>query len=183
MMAILKDFKVAVLIADGFEEVEMTQPTEALEKEGAIVKIISPSKNLVKSWKFKDWGNDFPVDIDLKSAKAESFDALLLPGGVINPDTLRITPGAVEFVQHFVKANKPIASICHGPWTLINAQAVKGKKMTSWPSLEADLENAGANWVNEQVVRDGKLVTSRKPDDIPAFNKTMIELFAESKLK
>ena len=127
----------------------------------------------------KEWGNEIPVDIPLSEAKAEGFDALLLPGGVMNPDKLRMQPEAVNFVKQFTDAGKPVAAICHGPWTLIEADAVRGHTLTSWPSLKTDLKNAGANWVDKEVVRDGTLVTSRKPDDIPAFNREMIRLFGE----
>lgn len=175
----LKGIKVAILVADGFEQVELTEPKKALENSGAKTVIVSPVKGKVKGWKHKEWGDEFPVDQDLASAKAEDFDALLLPGGVVNPDTLRITPGAIEFIKKFVDEDKPIAAICHGPWTLINAKAVQGKTITSWPSIKTDLLNAGAKWVDQQVAKDGNIVTSRKPDDIPAFNTAMIELFSE----
>ena len=128
----------------------------------------------------KQWGTEVPVDVPLRSAKAEDFDALLLPGGVMNPDHLRMNPQAVDFVKRFTDEGKPVAAICHGPWTLIEAGAVRGHTLTSWPSLQTDLKNAGANWVDTQVVRDGPLVTSRKPDDIPAFNREMIQMFAEN---
>jgi protease I len=174
----LKGIKVAILVADGFEQVEMTEPKKALDQAGATTKIISPSKGKVKGWKSKNWGDEFPVDTDLNQAKAEEFDALLLPGGVINPDTLRIIPEAIAFIKNFVKSHKPIAAICHGPWTLINAEAVKGKTVTSWASIKTDLINAGAKWVDKEVAIDDNIVTSRKPEDIPAFNKAMIELFS-----
>jgi protease I len=176
----INGIKVAILVADGFEQSEMTEPKKALEQAGAKTTIVSPVKGKVKGWKLKNWGDEFPVDKDLNQAKAEEFDALLLPGGVINPDTLRMNPAAVNFIKSFVKAQKPIAAICHGPWTLINAEAVKGKTVTSWPSIKEDLINAGAKWVDKEVARDNHLVTSRKPDDIPAFNAAIIELFAES---
>ena len=176
----LKGFKVAILIADGFEQVEMTEPKKALDQAGALTTIISPSKGKVKGWKMKNWGDEFPVDKEVGKVKSEEFDALLLPGGVINPDTLRMNEEAVNFVNGFVTSHKPIAAICHGPWTLINAGGVKDKKMTSWPSIKTDLINAGANWVDEEVVIDDNLITSRKPDDIPAFNKAMIERFSKS---
>lgn len=176
----LNGLKVAILVADGFEQVEMTEPKKALDQAGAKTTIISPSKGKVKAWKHTVWGDEFTVDKELNQAKAEDFDALLLPGGVMNPDTLRINPAAINFVKSFVKSHKPIAAICHGPWTLINAEAVEGKKMTSWPSIKIDLINAGANWVDQEVVKDDNIVTSRKPDDIPAFNKTIIELFSQN---
>jgi protease I len=176
----LKGLKVAILVADGFEQVEMTEPKKALDEAGAETSIISPVKGKVKGWKSKNWGDEFPVDKELKQAKADEFDALLLPGGVLNPDTLRMNSEAIDFVKSFVKSNKPIAAICHGPLTLINADAVRGKKLTSYPSIRIDLTNAGAIWVDEKVVKDHHLVTSRKPDDIPAFNKAILELFSES---
>lgn len=174
----LRGLKVAILIADGFEQVEMTEPKKALEEAGAQTFIISPVKGKVKGWKHKVWGDEFPVNQELSHVNAHDFDALLLPGGVINPDTLRLIPEAVDFVKKFIREDKPIAAICHGPLTLINADGVKGKTLTSWPSIKIDLINAGANWVDKQVVSDENLVTSRKPDDIPAFNTGMIELFA-----
>jgi len=173
----LTGLKVAILVADGFEQSEMVEPRKALQFLGAVVDIVSPEKDTVRSWKDKNWSEKFPVNVALALAKADDYHALLLPGGVMNPDTLRINHAAVAFVKKIIEARKPIAAICHGPWTLINAEGVKGKKMTSWPSLELDLTNAGAHWVDQEVVRDVNLVTSRKPDDIPAFNKAMIELF------
>lgn len=177
----IEGLKVAILVADGFEQSEMTEPRKALDEAGAKTFLISPVKGKVKGWKSKEWGDQFPVDRSLDQANAEEYDALLLPGGVINPDTLRITPAAIEFIKSFINANKPIAAICHGPWTLINAEGVEGKTLTSWPSIKVDLLNAGANWVDQQVAKDNQLVTSRKPDDIPAFNQAMIELFSQSK--
>lgn len=171
--------KIAILVTDGFEQVEMTDPKKALETAGAETFIISPSKNKVKGWQHTQWGDEFSVDKELETTHPEDFDALVLPGGVMNPDKLRLNEKAVNFVKTFITNNKPIAAICHGPWTLINADGVKGRTLTSWPSIKVDLINAGAKWIDQEVVRDGKLVTSRKPDDIPAFNKTMIELFGE----
>jgi protease I len=176
----LQGKKVAILVTDGFEQVELIEPRKALDVAGAQTKVISPKDGKVKGWNTKEWDNDVPVDLSLKSAKPEDFDALLLPGGVMNPDHLRMDPQAVAFVKHFTDAGKPVAAICHGPWTLIEAGAVRGKTITSWPSLKTDLKNAGANWVDKEVVSDGTLVTSRKPDDIPAFNREMIRLFAEA---
>jgi protease I len=175
----LKGKKVAILVEKGFEEVEMTQPREALNAAGAETALISPVEKKVKSWDFTKWGKSFPVDVPLAKAQADEYDALLLPGGVINPDRLRINPQAVAFVKSFIDAGKPVAAICHGPWTLIETGAVRGRRMTSWPSLRTDLKNAGANWVDEEVVVDDGLVTSRKPDDIPAFNRKVIEEFKE----
>lgn len=173
--------KVAILVADGFEQVEMTEPRKALEQAGAVARIVSPAEGKVKGWNHTEWGDQFPVDIPLQNASASDFDALVLPGGVMNPDKLRINKTAVQFVKEFFNANKPVAVICHGPWTLINAGVVQGRTITSWPSLQADLQNAGANWVDREVVVDNGLVSSRKPDDIPAFNQKMIEEFREGR--
>jgi len=175
----LDNVRVAILATDGFEEVELTKPREALDQAGAKTVVISPRSGEIRGWAMKDWGDSVHVDATLAEADPADFDALLLPGGVINPDRLRMDPKAVAFVKAFIDANKPIAAICHGPWTLINAGGVKGKRMTSWPSLEMDLRNAGADWVDQESVTDGTLVTSRKPDDIPAFNAAMISLFAQ----
>jgi protease I len=177
----LKGRKVAALVDNGFEQVELTQPKAALEAAGATVHVVSPQRTHVRGWNHKDWGDEVPVDRSLDVASPDSYDALLLPGGVINPDKLRINDRAVQFVRAFVNDGKPIAAICHGPWTLIEANAVQGRKMTSWPSLRSDLRNAGAQWVDQEVVVDHGLVTSRKPDDIPAFNGKMIEEFAEGR--
>jgi len=174
----LDGVKVAILVADGFEQVELTEPRKALEKAGARTTIVSPKRNKVRGWQHTEWGDIFPVDVHLSQADASKYQALLLPGGVMNPDRLRMDSAAVEFVQQFVEAGKPIAAICHGPWTLIEAGAVKQRKMTSWPSLKTDLINAGADWVDQEVVSVDGLVTSRKPDDIPAFNKEMIAAFS-----
>ena len=181
-MDFVKGIKVAILVANGFEQSELTSPKEALDKEGAITKIISPEKGKVFGWKHTDWGNEFTVDIALDDANPDDFDALLLPGGVMNPDKLRLNEKAIAFIKHFIDAEKPIAAICHGPWTLINAGGVKGKTITSWPSIKLDLINAGANWVDKEVIRDGLLVTSRKPDDLPAFNREMLDLFKQEVL-
>jgi protease I len=171
--------KVAILVADGFEQVELTSPKEALEKAGAEIEIISPSGSTVKAWDETKWGKTFKVDVPLKRARPDDYDALLLPGGVMNPDKLRMEETAVEFVRAFFDENKPVAAICHGPWTLINAGVVKGVRLTSYPSIREDLENAGADWVDETVVVDNGLVTSRKPADLAAFNRKMIEEIAE----
>lgn len=174
----LRGKKIAILVANGFEQVELTEPKKALDQAGATTHVISPEEGKVKGWNMKEWGKEIPVDIALEQANAADFDALLLPGGVMNPDHLRMNPDAVSFVKDFTDAGKPVAAICHGPWTLIEAGAVEGHTMTSWPSLKTDLTNAGANWEDREVIRDGKLVTSRKPDDIPAFNREMIAMFA-----
>jgi protease I len=170
---------VAILVADGFEQMEMTEPRQALEAAGAQTTLVSPAQGKVQGWKHFDKGDSFAVDLPLDRADAASFDALLLPGGVANPDQLRMQPKAVAFIRAFFEAGKPVAAICHGLWPLIDAGVVQGRTVTSWPSLKADLTNARAQWVDQEVVTDNGLVTSRKPDDIPAFNRKMIEEFAE----
>ena len=177
----LRNKRIAALVDNGFEQSELLEPKQALESAGAKVDIVSPQNFRVRAWKDSDWGQGVGVDRHLEEANADEYDALLLPGGVMNPDHLRINPTAVRFVKSFVEAGKPIAAICHGPWTLIEAGATKGRRMTSWPSLATDLRNAGAQWVDAECVVDNGLVTSRKPDDIPAFNKKMIEEFAEGR--
>jgi len=176
----LQGKRVAILVADGFEQSELLEPKKALEAAGAKTSIISPEDGSVKGWSEKQWGKSLPVDVPLNSATADNFDALLLPGGVMNPDKLRMTPAAVQFVKAFTDAGKPVAAICHGPWTLVEAGAVRGRKLTSWPSLQTDIRNAGGTWTDEAVVVDKGLVTSRKPADIPAFNREMIRMFAQS---
>jgi protease I len=173
----LNGIKVAILVEDGFEQVELTEPRKALDQAGAHTSIISPKSPRVRGWNFKEWGDELPVDVPLDSARPEDFDALQLPGGVMNPDRLRMNPKAVAFVKAFFDARKPVAVICHGPWTLIEAGVARGRKIASWPSLKTDLRNAGAEWLDQEVVVDGNVVSSRKPDDIPAFNRAMIELF------
>lgn len=177
----LKGKKVAILITDGFEQSEMTEPRKALQEAGAETEIISLEKGKIKGWKDKNWGDEFQVDKEISQANAEDFDALLLPGGLFNPDKLRMDEKAIAFVQSFVKNNKPIAAICHAPLLLINAQAVRGKTLTSYPSIQQDLINAGAKWIDQEVVKDAYLVTSRRPRDIPAFNLAMLELFSTGK--
>jgi protease I len=179
MATSLSGKKIAILVENGFEQVEMTKPRLALEEAGAGTDLVSPQSGRVKGWQHDKWGEVFDVDVSLDEATPEDYDALLLPGGVMNPDKLRANEQAVQFVRAFVKAGKPIAAICHGPWTLINAGGVKGRHLTSWPSLRIDLQNAGAHWSDQEVVTDQGLVTSRKPADIPAFNHKMIEEFAE----
>lgn len=174
----LKGKKVAILVTDGFEQVELLQPREALDKAGAETKVVSLKEGPVKGWDMTKWGKEVPSDLTLDNAKPDDFDALLLPGGVINPDKLRMEPKAVAFVKTFFDANKPVAAICHGPWMVIEAGAARGRKIASWPSLKTDVRNAGAEWVDKEAVTDGNLVTARKPDDIPAFNSAMIELIA-----
>jgi protease I len=177
----LRNKRVAVLVDHGFEQSELVDPRNALQEAGATAEIVSPQARKVKGWQHTNWGDELPVDVPLDQATPENYDALLLPGGVMNPDRLRINAAAVRFVKHFVDTGKPIAAICHGPWTLIEAGAVRGRRMTSWPSLQSDLRNAGADWVDQEVIVDQGLVTSRKPDDIPAFNRKMIEEFAEGR--
>jgi protease I len=172
--------KVAILVADGYEQVELEKPRTALQAAGATTTVVSPQKGEVKGWNATEWGEKIKVELPLERARAEDFDALLLPGGVMNPDKLRMQPAAVAFVKSFFDANKPVAAICHGPWTIIEAGAAKGRKIASWPSLKTDLKNAGAEWKDEEVVVDANLVTSRKPDDIPAFNREMIKLFGQA---
>lgn len=167
--------RVAILATDGFEQVELTEPRKALDEAGAKTEVISPKDGEIKGWKFKEWGDSVKVDKTLDKARPEDYDALVLPGGVMNPDHLRMEPAAADFVRNFVAAGKPVAAICHGPWTLVEAGVVRGKTMTSWPSLKTDLRNAGASWVDQEVCTDGQFITSRKPDDIPAFNKAIIE--------
>ena len=180
----LNGIRVAIVATQGFEQVELTKPKAALEEAGAKVDVISPKAGIksgkIKGWNMTDWGDSVKVDVELSEAKEGNYDALLLPGGVMNPDKLRMDPEAVAFIKSFFTANKPVAAICHGPWTLIEADVVRGKTMTSWPSLQTDLRNAGAKWVDQEVVEDNGLVTSRKPDDIPAFNKRTIELFSKA---
>lgn len=180
----LKGMRVAILATQGFEQVELTKPKAALEDAGAKVDVISPKAGIksgkIKGWNMTDWGDSVKVDVELSEAKGDNYDALLLPGGVMNPDKLRTDPQAIAFVKSFFAANKPVAAICHAPWTLIEADIVRGRTLTSWPSLQTDLRNAGAKWVDEEVAEDNGIITSRKPDDIPAFNKRMIELFSKS---
>jgi protease I len=173
--------KIAILVENGFEQVEMTEPRQALEQAGAQTHIVSPQQGQVQGWNHHDRADQFPVDVPLEQANPDDYDALLLPGGVMNPDQLRTNETAVKFVKSFFTAGKPVAAICHGPWLLVEADVVRGRHVTSWPSLHTDLVNAGAEWVNQEVVADQGLVTSRKPDDIPAFNRKMIEEFAEGR--
>lgn len=175
----LKNRKIAIVVEKGFEQVELEEPRKALQQAGAKTEIVSPVKGKVKAWNFQDWGEEFPVDKQIEQARAQDYDGLLLPGGVMNPDKLRRNEDVLNFVRAFFEAGKPVAVICHGPWTLIDAGVARGRKITSWPTLQMDLKNAGADWVDQEVVVDNGLVSSRKPDDIPAFNKKMIEQFAE----
>lgn len=176
--------KIAILATYGVEQVELTSPKKALIKEGAIVHVISPHKGItggkIKAWNLVKWGDSIKVDVSLSNADVDDYDGLHLPGGVINPDILRMNDDAVEFVRRFFDLQKPVSSICHGPWILIEAGVVNGTTLTSWPSLKTDLRNAGANWVNEKVVKDGNLVTSRGPQDLSAFNKKIVEHFRQA---
>lgn len=181
MASDLKGCRVAVLATDGVEQVELTEPVKALREKGAEVSLVAPKAGKIQGFDHHDKKDPIPVDRTLDQAKPDEFEALLLPGGVISPDALRLEPKAIAFVKHFVQTGKPIAAICHGPWTLIDAGGVKGRKITSWPSLQTDLRNAGAEWVDQEVVADQGLVTSRNPQDIPAFNRKMIEEFAEGR--
>jgi protease I len=173
--------RVAILATNGFEESELKSPKQALEEQGWTAEIVSLESGSIKSWAEKDWGPEYKVDRVLSDASASDYDALVLPGGVINPDLLRREEKAIQFVKDFFEQKKPVAAICHGPQLLINAEVVEGRKLTSFPSVRKDLENAGANWVDKEVVTDNGLVTSRTPDDLPAFNKKMIEEIKEGK--
>jgi len=176
----LQGKRVAILMTDGVEQVEYTGPRSFLEEQGAQVTLVSPkpSGDEIQGFNHMDLGDKFKVELDVRDARPADFDALVLPGGVANPDQLRLSTEAITFIREFGRENKPIAAICHGPWTLIDADLVTGKRMTSWPTLQLDLQNAGAQWTDEQVVVDGKLVTSRKPDDIPAFNQAILSELA-----
>jgi protease I len=176
-MADIANRRIAVLATDGFEQVELTEPVKALKQAHAQVVVVSPKSGQIQGMNHHEKGDKITVDQELSAVSADQFDALVLPGGVANPDTLRTNPQAVAFVRHFVQSGKPIAAICHGPWTLIEADGVRGRRMTSWPSLHTDLKNAGARWEDQSVVVDGNLVTSRKPDDLSDFCREMINLF------
>ena len=171
--------RVAILVTTGFEQSELTVPRDALRAAGAHVDIVSLKKEAVRAWHSKEWGDEFDVDLHIHEASVDGFDALVLPGGVMNPDYLRLDDRAVGFVREFMHSGKPVAAICHGPWTLIEADAVRGRRMTSYPSLKTDLRNAGARWVDEQVVVDDNLITSRRPDDLRAFSDTLIKRIAQ----
>ncbi len=181
MSAKLQGKKIAIVATDGFEQMELTEPKKALEAAGAKVDVISPKAGEIKGWKFTDWGDRTKVDKTLDDAKPTDYDGLVLPGGQINPDKLRIEPKAVAFVTEFFNSGKPIGAICHGPWMLVEAGVVKKKTLTSWPSVRTDIRNAGGHWVDEEVVTDGNLTTSRNPDDIPAFSKRLIQEFSQGK--
>lgn len=179
MNEVLAGKRIAILATEGFEQSELEKPRDALDDAGADTEIVSIKSGEIRGWDEDDFGDAVEVDVTLDAAKAADYDGLLLPGGVMNPDKLRMEPKAVEFVRAFFEAGKPVAAICHGPQLLIEAEVVRGRKLTSYPSVKKDLMNAGANWVDQEVVVDNGLVTSRKPDDIPAFNDKMIEEFAE----
>jgi len=178
MAQTLKGVKVAILATDGFEQSELLEPRRALDEAGAKTEVVSLKTGNIKGWNHKEWGESVTVDQTVDSIDAKNYDALLLPGGVMNPDNLRMDAKAVGFVKGFFDAKKPVAAICHGPWTLIEAGAVKGRTLTSWPSLKTDIQNAGGSWVDREAVVDGNLVTSRNPKDIPAFNREVAKLFA-----
>ena len=178
-MANLSNKKVALLTEEGFEQVELTSPKEALEAAGATVHVISPKGGKIKAWNHTDWGIEIDVDKVLSEVSPDEYDALVLPGGVLNPDKLRQNKEAVSFVSTFLEEGKPVAAICHGPQMLIETGMISGRRLTSYPSLQTDLKNAGADWVDEEVVVDNGLVTSRRPDDLDAFNKKTIEEIAE----
>jgi len=178
-MGKLSGKKVAILTENGFEEVELTSPKKALEDAGATVVIVSPQKGKVKAWNHDHWSIELPVDVQLPAANAEDYDALVIPGGVLNPDQMRMNKDCVAFAQEFLEASKPVAAICHGPQLLIETKMISGREMTSYPSIKTDLINAGVSWHDQEVVVDNGLVTSRSPKDLPAFNKKMIEEIAE----
>jgi len=176
-MANLKGLRVAILVDDGFEQIELVEPRAALDAAGAETRIVSPQTPTVHGWNHTEWGDNLKVDLPLAEANPEDFDALLLPGGVMNPDHLRMNPDAVRFAKWFFDHNRPVAAICHGPWMIVECGAANGRQLTSWPSLKTDIRNAGGDWVDAPVLYSGNIVTSRKPDDIPAFNAAMIDLF------
>jgi protease I len=167
--------RIAILATDGFEQSELMEPRQRLKDAGYTVEVVSPTEGQIRGWKHKEWGDTVPVDVPLSKASADNYDALVLPGGVINPDRLRMQPEAVDFVRAFDQAGKTVAAICHGPWMLVESGVAKGRDVTSWPSLHTDLQNAGARWKDAEVVTDGHLITSRKPEDIPAFTRAVID--------
>jgi protease I len=177
----LQGKKIAIVATDGFEQVELTEPKKALEEAGATVDVISPKPGQIRGWKFTEWGENTKVDKTFDEAKASDYDGLVLPGGQINPDKLRIEPKAVSFVSDFFNSGKPVGAICHGPWMLVEAGVLKKRTLTSWPSVRTDIRNAGGHWVDEEVVTDQNLTTSRKPDDLPAFNERLIREFSQGK--
>ena len=176
----LSNKRVAIVVTDGFEQVELTAPRRALEEAGARCEIVSPKADWVTGWNHTEWGDSLPVDVTLERADPADYDGLLLPGGVMNPDELRRLEPVQRFVRHFFAESKPVAVICHGPWTLIDCGVAEGRHMTSYHSIQSDLKNAGARWEDREVVVDRNLVTSRRPDDLPAFNREMVRLLARS---
>jgi len=179
----LEGMKVAILVENMFEQVELTEPRKALDQAGAQTVLVSPQTDQVQGVNHDDKGDKFDVDLPLDRASADDFDALMLPGGVANPDRLRMNAKAMQFVKSFVDAGKPIAAICHAPWSLVEIDAVRDRRMTSWPSVQTDIRNAGGIWVDEASVTDQNITTSRKPDDIPKFNEAMLHLFEESRTR
>jgi protease I len=175
----LKNRKIAILATDGFEQSEFTKPRQALVEAGATVQVISPDSDTIRGWDNKNWGKEFTVEARVEDVSADDYDGLMLPGGVMNPDKLRMNKQVVDFVKEFFDQGKPVAAICHAPQLLIETGALKGRKLTSYPSIRTDLENAGAQWEDSEVVVDAGLTTSRNPDDLPAFNKKMVEEFSE----
>ncbi len=179
----LQGKRVAALFTDGVEQVEFTEPAKALREAGAKVVVVSPKSGEIKGWNHTDWGDTFKADQSLDDANPGEFDALLIPGGAMNPDKLRMEPKAVQFVSSFVEEGKPIAAICHGPWMLVETGVAKGRTLTSWPSLQTDIRNAGGTWVDKEVVYDDGIITSRNPNDIPAFNQRMLDVFAQGRIE
>ena len=175
----LQGLRVAILATDGFEQVELIEPRKALDEAGAITTIVAPHGGKIKAWDEDDWGKSVKVDLEVERASPAQFDALFVPGGVLNPDQLRMNQAAVSFARSFFDFDKPVASICHGPQLLVETGALRGRRMTSYSSVKTDMKNAGAEWVDEPTVVDGNLLTSRNPGDIPAFNQAMLELFAQ----
>lgn len=179
----LHGMKIAILATDGFEQSELLEPKKALEAAGAETAVVAPHGGEIRGWNLKKWGRKVKVDKTLSDARADDYGALVLPGGVMNPDQLRMEEKAVRFVREFARSQRPVAAICHGPWMLVEADAVKGRVFTSWPSLQTDLKNAGATWVDEEVVVSGPFISSRNPGDIPAFTQALIEMLSANRKK